>query len=94
MLIATRKSDQNQAAIDPWTAVHFSMGLAAGLVKLPFVPVMVGAVAYDMVEHAFEDSHFGQKFFDVSGPETPANVAVDLGVFALGYWLAHRWNST
>lgn len=94
MLIATRKSEQNQAAIDPWTMVHFSMGLAAGLLKLPAVPVMVGAVAYDMIEHAFEDSKYGKQFFDVSGPETTANVVVDLSVFAVGYWLAARWNRT
>lgn len=92
MLIATKKSEQNQGALDPWTVVHFSMGLAAGLMKLPFAPVMTAAVAYELIEHAFEDSEYGKKFFDISGPETTANAAVDLGVFAVGYWLADKWN--
>lgn len=92
MLIATKKSEQNQGAIDPWTVVHFSMGLAAGLMKLPFVPVMTAAVAYELIEHTFEDSEYGKEFFDISGPENGANVVVDLAVFVLGYWLADRWN--
>lgn len=91
-LIATSKSQQNHAAIDPWTAVHFSMGLAAGLVEMHRETAMGAAIAYEVVEQFFERSDAGQEFFQASGPEAPANVVVDIAVFALGYWLGGRWN--
>lgn len=94
MLIATRKSEQNQAAIDPWTVVHFSMGLAAGLMRVPFPPAMAAAVAYEVAEHGFENSKEGQEMFNISGPENMSNVLVDVAVFALGYWLADKWNQS
>lgn len=94
-LIATRKSEQNSAAIDPWTVVHFGTGLAAGLLRAPFGPSMAVATGYEVFEHAFESSELGQKVFgSLSGPETPANVAVDLIVFGVGWWLGDKWNKT
>jgi len=94
MIVARRKADQNQAVIDPWTAVHTAMGLAAGLMGLPFLPMMAAAVAYEVIEHSFEDSEAGQRFFDISGPETIGNVMADLAVFGVGWYLGAAWNTT
>lgn len=91
-LVATAKPDQNRAAIDPWTAVHFAAGLAAGLIELQRETAMGAAIAYEVVEQVFERSDAGRDFFKTSGPEEPANVVVDIAVFALGYWLGERWN--
>ena len=94
MFIARRKSEQNVATVDPWTAVHFAAGLAAGLAKLPPGWSLVAAVAYELGEQVFERTKFGQRFFAVSGPETYTNAAVDLVVFIAGQWLGRRWNET
>lgn len=91
-ILATAKPDQNRAAVDPWTAVHFAAGLAAGLMELPFAGAMGAAVAYEGVEQAFERTETGQDVFETSGPEHPANAVVDLAVFAVGHWLGRRWN--
>jgi hypothetical protein len=93
-LLARRKEQQNRAALDPWTPVHMAAGLAMGLVDAPFLWSMVGAVAYEVGEQVLERSGAGQEFFEVSGPETWSNVAVDLAVFAAGHYLGTRWNRT
>lgn len=91
-ILATSKSDQNHAAVDPWTAVHFAAGLAVGLMEIRMAHSMGVAVAYEAVEQVFERTETGKEFFKASGPEQPANVVVDLAVFALGHWLGRRWN--
>ena len=91
-VLATRKEEQNSAAVDPWTLVHFSTGLALGLVETPLEGVLGAAVAYEIVEQFAERREWGQDFFETSGPENPANALVDLGVLALGHWLGRRWN--
>lgn len=91
-LVATSKPDQNRAAIDPWTAVHLSAGLAAGLMEIPRTSAFGAAVGYEVVEQLFERHDTGKEFFKTTGPEQPANVVVDLAVFALGHWLGRRWN--
>lgn len=93
-LVADRKAEQNSAAVDPWTLVHFSAGLALGLVEAPLERVLGAAVAYELVEQYAERREWGQDFFETSGPEHPANALVDLGVLALGHWLGRRWNRT
>ena len=93
-VIARRKSDQNDAAIDPWTAVHFGFGLATGLMDIGFWPSMVGATAYEIFEQALERSEYGQDLFQTSGPEKLPNVAIDLAIFGVGHWLGKRWNAT
>jgi hypothetical protein len=93
-LVARSKPDQNHAVVDPWTAVHLAAGLAAGLVEMPFVRAMGAAIGYEAAEQWFERSPFGQDFFEVSGPEHPANAALDIAIFALGHWLGDRWNRT
>lgn len=90
--VATAKPDQNRAAVDPWTLVHFAAGLAAGLTEVPFSGAMGAAVAYEGLEQIFERTEPGQEFFETSGPEHPANAVVDLAVFAVGHWLGRRWN--
>lgn len=91
-LVASEKSEQNQAAVDPWTLVHFSAGLALGLVNAPFDKVLGVAVGYEVGEQFAERHEWGQDFFETSGPEHPVNAVVDLGVLALGHWLGRRWN--
>jgi hypothetical protein len=91
-LVATRKADQNEAAVDPWTAVHFGAGLALGLVGAPFAPVVLGAVAYELGEQIAERTKAAQSFFRTSGPERPVNAVVDVAVMLGGWWLGNRYN--
>lgn len=92
MLIATEKSEQNEAAIDPWSIVRFAMGLAFGLMDWRFVPAMGVAAAYDVAEQVFERSESGQKFFNTSGPESLSNIAADMILFGAGWALGAEWN--
>lgn len=91
-LIATSKSDQNIAAVDPWTAVHFGGGVALGLVGAPLPLVVLGAVAYEVAEQIAERNKSAQSFFGTSGPERPVNAVVDVAVLLGGWWLARRYN--
>lgn len=93
-LVATRKSEQNEAAIDPWTVVHFGTGLAAGLTETPLRWAMLAAAAYEVAEQFAERQESVQKVFRISGAERWPNVAVDLLVFAAGHWLGKAWNRT
>lgn len=92
--LATSKVDQNSTVVDPWTVVHFSMGLAAGLANISPPVALAGAVAYEFAEQVFERSEAGQSFFNVSGPEIPANAMVDVVVFAVGQYLGRLWNES
>lgn len=94
VLVAKTKADQNHAAIDPWTVVHFGSGLALGLVEAPAGATAMLGVGYELAEQLFEDSEFGQRFFKTSGSETLGNVFVDLTVYGIGWWLGRRWNRT
>ena len=93
-IVATRKSEQNDAAFDPWSAVHFTSGLAFGLMGVSAGVSMAAAVVFDVVEQGVERSEAGQKFFNTSGPESLANVACDLALFGVGWWLADAYNRT
>ncbi|HUO87289.1 MAG TPA: hypothetical protein VM617_07845, partial [Thermoanaerobaculia bacterium] len=90
--LARRKAEQNQAAVDPWTVVHFASGLAAGLVGMPLTRALGLAVAYEGVEQVLERSSAGQDLLETSGPESLPNLLVDLAVFAVGHQLGRRWN--
>lgn len=94
MFIARRKSDQNEATIDPWTAVHLAAGLAAGLIEVPFWSAMAAAVVYEVFEHGAERTQWGQKFFKTEGAENWHNMIADVVVFAVGHYLGERWNRT
>lgn len=91
-ILAKNRSEQNEAAMDPWTVVHFAAGLALGLTRAPASWVAAGAVAYELVEQVLERRELGEELFHVAGPESPANVVVDLAVLAGGYWLGERWS--
>jgi len=93
-IVATEKSEQNRAVVDPWTLVHFASGLALGLVNAPLKWWLPAAVAYEVLEHYLEDSDLGQEVFDSSGPESPPNALLDLAVFAAGHQLGRLWNRT
>jgi hypothetical protein len=91
-IVATKKSEQNRALLDPWTVVHFATGLALGLVSVPREPALGAAVAYEFAEQWAERRRVGQELFDVSGPESFANATVDLAVFAIGHHVGSLWN--
>jgi len=91
-IIATRKDEQNVAAIDPWTLVHFSSGLALGLMDLPRERCVAASVGYEVVEQFVERQRWGQELFETRRPESVTNALVDVAVFALGHWLGERWN--
>lgn len=93
-IIATRKAEQNVAAIDPWTAIHFTTGLAAGLMELPLRWTFGAALAYEVAEQWFEREEWGQEFFETSGPETVPNAIVDSLAFVIGHRLGRLWNRT
>ena len=93
-LLAISKDEQNRAALDPWTAVHLSAGLALGLLNAPRGPALAAAAAYEIVEQLAERRDWGQDVFETEGPETLPNAIVDLAVFALGHWLGRAWNRT
>lgn len=93
-IIAREKSEQNQAAIDPWTVVHLAAGLAAGLMNVPLAGALAASVAYEVAEQFFERERWGQKLFATSGPESPPNAVVDTAVFFVGHVLGRLWNET
>jgi len=93
-LVATRKSDQNRASMDPWTVVHLSAGLAFGLMNVPIRWALSAAVAYELAEQVFQRFDWGQEFFKTSGPEVVPNAIVDTAIFAVGHWLGRKWNES
>lgn len=90
--LATRKSEQNRAAIDPWTAVHFSAGLALGLMEVPLRWSFAGSVAYELAEQVFERQEWGKDLFETSGPESFPNALVDSAALLAGHRLGRAWN--
>lgn len=91
-LIASSKAEQSYSAADPWTVVHFSAGLGAGLINTRFWPAMLAAVGYEVAEYYFQHNEVGQRFFQVSHPENTVNTVVDVIVFGAGWYLGRRWN--
>ncbi len=93
-LIALRKEDQNEAWVDPWSAVHFSVGLAFGLVGIKFWKTLAAAIGWDIFEQVAERASWGQRFFRTSGPESLGNIGTDTGLFLVGWKLGHMYNAT
>lgn len=91
-VIATKKSEQNRAAIDPWTFVHVAAGLALGLMNVRLRWALAASLGYELAEQVFERHEVGQDFFETHGPESLPNALVDTAVFVLGYHLGTRWN--
>lgn len=92
-IMATRKPDQNHAAVDPWTAVHLAAGLALGLVDVPMSWALGAAIGYEVAEQWLERREWGQQFFHTQGPESPPNAVVDVVVFYFGHRLGQGWNA-
>ena len=80
--------------VDPWTAVHFSTGLAMGLMDLPLEECLAAAFAYEVVEQVVERQNWGKELFKSSRPENFLNATMDMAAFALGHWLGGAWNRT
>lgn len=93
-LVATRKAHQNRSALDPWTLVHFSTGLALGLLDAPFRASLAAAALYEVAEQVVEREDWGRRFFRTSGPEVPSNAVLDVLVLAAGHRLGQWWNGT
>jgi len=93
-IVATSRTDQNRAPLDPWTAVHFSAGLAMGLLDIHRIPAITSAIAYEVAEQFVEREKWGREFFETKGPETIVNAVVDTAAFAFGHWLGKRWLRT
>lgn len=92
MWMARDKAEQNAAVLDPWSVVHFGIGMAAGLVDAPATVAFGGALIYDIAEQGVERTGWGQQFFKTSGPESLGNVLGDIAVFGIGYYLGRKWN--
>lgn len=89
-IVATKKSEQNKALVDPWTALHAVTGAAMGFAGASGWQMLGLAVAYEAAEQVVERKELGSKLFKTSGPESPGNVAVDLAVYSLGWLLASK----
>jgi len=90
-LLALHRSDQNLAVLDPWSSVHFGVGMAAGLTKIPWWAALGAAVAYEFGEQAFEDSPWGKRVFSTSGPESLPNAVADVAIYMAAWWLGRRY---
>lgn len=93
-ILAREKADQNAAAVDPWTVVHFATGLALGLMNVPFRAAMAASLGYELAEQVFERRRWGQELFETAGPESVPNAIVDSVTFAAGHILGRAWNRT
>lgn len=93
-ILARSKPDQNDAALDPWTLVHFATGLAAGLMNVPFRWAITASVAYEVAEQFGERREWVQEIFEAAGPESLPNAVGDTVFFALGHRLGAAWNGT
>ena len=93
-IIARRKSEQNEAAVDPWTTVHFAAGLGLGLMDVPLRWAVGASLSYEIAEQFFERRDWGKKFFKTSRPETAPNAVVDVVVLVAGHRLGRLWNET
>ena len=93
-LVATGKAEQNRAAVDPWTLVHLSTGLAFGLSGRTLRRSLAAALVYEVVEQLVERKELGHRLFGTHGPETLVNATVDVAAFAAGHRLGRSWNET
>ena len=92
--LARNLDEQNEAAIDPWTLVHFSAGLALGLMRAPLLPSLLGAAAYEVAEQVLERQQVGNRLFSMKGPESSLNLVVDLAVLVGGHLTGQWWLKT
>lgn len=71
--------------IDAWTAVHVATGAWAAGAGVPWQWALGGAVAYEVIEHVWQKTEHGKRFWRVDGPEPWANKAADVAVFMAGF---------
>lgn len=93
-LIATQKSEQNEAAFDPWTFVHLAAGLALGLMDTRLRLAIGLSLTYELAEQVFERRQWGKEFFHTHRPESVPNAVVDLAALVAGHRLGELWNRT
>jgi hypothetical protein len=93
-LFAFHHEDQNYAVFDPWSLIHLTSGMFAGLVGVGPVLSMSAAIGYDVFEQLAEREPWGQQIFRTPGSENWENILADLGLFALGWYLGHRYHET
>lgn len=93
-IFARDKQEQNLAAVDPWTLVHFSAGLALGLIDFPVRWALSASLVYEAAEQVFERKRWGQRFFKISRAESLPNAILDSTLFLVGHRLGTRWNQT
>jgi hypothetical protein len=90
-ILARHRSEQNAAALDPWSLVHFSAGLALGLMNAPYRTSLLASVGYEIAEQFAERREFGNRLFQMKGPESLPNVFVDLALFYVGLRAGKKW---
>ena len=93
-IIARTKEEQNVAAVDPWTAIHLTSGMAFGLMDVPFRWAIGASLSYELAEQYVERQEWGKELFEVGNPETLPNALVDIIAFVAGHWLGTIWNRT
>lgn len=77
----------NRSPVDWWTLVHAGVGAAMGAAGVPVPWTVVLLTGYEVAEHAIEYPN-GSELFGTKAPESPSNVAMDLGVALVAYSLA------
>lgn len=92
--IATQKAEQNLRSLDPWSLVHFSTGLAFGLLGISLRTTVAAGALYEVAEQVFERTPTGRRFFNTTEPEIPTNVALDMVALVAGHWMAEKWNAS
>lgn len=89
-LIATRKSQQRDALVDPWTVVNFSSGLATGLAEVSLGKAIGLIVLYEVGRSVLSSGKV--KLFATPQQEIPENQVVDALVYLLGWKLGHAYH--
>ena len=85
----------DQKAVDPWTLVHAGFGLSAGLVGVPVLLTLAGALLWEALENWKRPKTTIPQVPDWT-PEVNLNAVIDIlvamGAWGLGAALASRKN--
>lgn len=80
----TLKIGLGQRPLDAWSLAHAAAGYAAGKLGVPFLPAAALLIAFEVFEWGLRRlGGVGA----MSEPESPINVAADIGVGLAGYGL-------
>lgn len=88
-LYASKPSDY--ALTDPYSALHFSAGLATGLGRVPAAKAVIGVVVVDFLLSKLTNVPVG--IYRKQAYEPAANKVADVALFALGNYLGRGWAS-